>query len=267
MKAHPTALIESGATIAPDAQIGPYCIIGAEAEIGARTILQSHVIIEGAVRVGEENVIGHGAIIGAPPQDLNFKSSTRSRVEIGARNVIRELCTIHRGTVEESATKIGDDNFLMAGAHLGHNCALGHGVIIANNCLLAGYVEVHDRAFIGGGTTLHQNLRVGRLVMVQGSSAFGKDLPPFVLAAERNAVFGLNVIGMRRAGFDAAERAEITRAFKLLYTSGLNVKQALEEADATEFGPLAREFFAFVRAAKKRGIVPYHRAGKSSERE
>ncbi|MGZ4966286.1 MAG: acyl-ACP--UDP-N-acetylglucosamine O-acyltransferase, partial [Chthoniobacterales bacterium] len=155
------------------------------------------------------------------------------------------------------ATTIGDDNFLMAGVHVGHNCRIGNGVIIANNCLLAGYVEIDDRAFIGGATTFHQFMHVGRLVMAQGSSAFGKDIPPFLLAAERNYVFGVNVLGLRRAGFKAEERDEIRRAFKLLYRSGLNTRQALEKAETTEFGSLGREFFEFVRQAGKRGILPY----------
>ena len=118
-------------------------------------------------------------------------------------------------------------------------------------------MEIDDGAFIGGGTTFHQFMHVGRLVMAQGSSAFGKDIPPFLLAAERNYVFGVNVLGLRRAGFKAGERDEIRRAFKLLYRSGLNTRQALEKAEQTEFGPLGREFFEFVKKAGKRGILPY----------
>src|SRR5947199_10599173 len=118
----------------------------------------------------------------------------------------------------------------MAGAHIGHNCAIGNNVIIANNCLLGGYVRVDDGAFLGGGSTFDQFMHIGRLVMVQGSSAFGKDLPPFVVAAERNFVFGLNIIGMRRAGFSANDRDEIKEAFKLVYLSGLNTSQAIDKA-------------------------------------
>ena len=118
----------------------------------------------------------------------------------------------------------------MAGAHIGHNCVIGNNVIIANNCLLAGNVRVDDGAFLGGGSTFHQFMHIGRLVMVQGSSAFGKDLPPFVIAAERNSVFGLNIVGLRRAGFSASDRDEIKEAFKLIYLSGLNTSQALEKA-------------------------------------
>jgi UDP-N-acetylglucosamine acyltransferase len=154
---------------------------------------------------------------------------------------------------------MGNKNFLMAGAHVGHNCVIGNDVIIANNCLLAGHVRVDHGAFLGGGSTFHQHMHVGRLVMVQGSSAFGKDLPPFVIAAERNSVFGLNVVGLRRGGFSANDRDEIKAAFELIYLSGLNLSQALEKAAAIKFSAPAREFLDFVTNAKKRGICPLKR--------
>ncbi len=257
---HHTAVIGSGAMVGANVVIGPHTIIGDETVIGEGTNIGANVVIEGEVSIGRENRIGHGALIGGAPQDLSFTPSTRSRVVIGARNTIREYCTIHRGTTEGSATTIGDDNFLMAGAHVGHNCDIGNNIIIANSVLLAGYVSVFDQAFIGGGTTLHQHMRVGRLVMVQGSSAFGKDLPPFTLAAQRNAIFGLNVVGLRRGGFSAAQREEIKRAFKLLYLSGVNFKPALEKSREMEWTELGREFFDFVaEALTKRGVCPYHR--------
>ncbi|MFL6583326.1 MAG: acyl-ACP--UDP-N-acetylglucosamine O-acyltransferase [Chthoniobacterales bacterium] len=259
MKIHPTALVDSGAQIGIDVEIGAYSVIGPETTIADGTIVQTHVVIEGAVEIGPRNRIGHGCVIGAPPQDLSFQAQTKSAVRIGEHNVLREYCTIHRGSPEGSATIIGDRNFLMVGVHLGHNCTIGNDVIIANNCLLAGHVQIGDRAFVGGATTFHQGMRVGRLVMAQGSSAFGKDIPPFLLAAERNYVFGVNVVGLKRAGFGAAQRDEVKRAFKLLYLSGLNTGQALEAAEQADFGELGREFFTFVGEARKRGIVPYHR--------
>lgn len=255
---HLTAIIGSGAKIGANVEIGSHTLIGGEVIIGDNTVIGANAVIEGEVQIGPDNRIGHGAIIGGAPQDISFSEKTRSRVEIGARNIIREYCTIHRGTKEDTATKIGDDNFLMVGAHVGHNCVIGNKVIIANNVLLAGYVTIYDQAFIGGGSTFHQFMRVGRLVMVQGSSAFGKDLPPFTLAAERNAVFGLNTVGLRRAGFSGEERNEIKRAFKLLYLDGLNTKQALAKSRETKWGELGREFFAFVEEAlTTRGLCPY----------
>jgi UDP-N-acetylglucosamine acyltransferase len=259
LKIHPTALVDPDAQIGADVEIAPFSVIGPQAAIGDRTIVQSYVVIEGSVAIGTGNFIGHGAIIGAPPQDLSFSPERKTKVEIGNDNVIREYCTIHRGSPEGSVTKIGDNNFLMIGTHVGHNCEIGNNVVIANNCLLAGHVRVDDGAFLGGGSTFHQHMHVGRLVMVQGSSAFGKDLPPFVLAAERNSVFGINVIGLKRAGFSVRDRDELKAAFKLLYTSGLNISQALEKAGTMNFGAPAREFFEFVASAKKRGICPLKR--------
>ncbi len=255
----------AGAQLGEGVEVGAYSLIGAEVVIGDHTVIQAHVVLEGDVQLGTNNVVGHGSIIGGAPQDLGFKPETRSRVEIGHRNIIREHCTIHRGTAEGTATVVGNDNFLMAGAHVGHNCRIGNGVIIANSCLLAGYVKIDDGAFLGGSTTFHQHVHVGRLVMCQGSSAFGKDIPPFLLAAERNFVVGVNLLGLRRAGFSAAQREEIRHAFKLLYRSGFNTRQALEKADAIEFGPEARELFEFVRHARKRGIVAYRHAGEATD--
>src|SRR5437870_1729730 len=263
-KIHPTAIVDPDAQIGADVEIGPFSIVGPQAVIGEKTIVQSHVVIEGDVTIGTGNFIGHGTIIGAPPQDVSFSPERKTRVQIGHDNVVRESCTIHRGSPDGSATKIGDKNFLMAGAHIGHNCLIGNNVIIANNCLLAGHVRVDDGAFLGGGSTFHQYMHIGRLVMVQGSSGFGKDLPPFTIAAERNFVFGINVIGLKRAGFSAKDREEIKAAFKLIYLSGLNISQAMEKAATMKFGARAREFLDFVKNARKRGICPLKRGETKS---
>jgi UDP-N-acetylglucosamine acyltransferase len=259
-KIHPTAVVDPKAKISAGAEIGLFSIVGPQATIGDKTIVQSHVVIEGEVEIGTGNLIGHGAVIGPPPQDVSFSPERKTKVEIGNDNIIREYCTINRGTADGSATKIGDKNFLMTGAHIGHNCEIGNNVVIANNCLLAGYVRVDDGAFLGGGSTFHQFMHIGRLVMVQGSSAFGKDLPPFVIAAERNCVFGLNIVGLRRAGFSAKERDEIKAAFQLVYLSKLNISQALKKATTMNFSAPAREFLDFVANAKKRGICPIKRS-------
>ena len=258
-KIHLTAIVDPNAKIGADVEIGPFSIIGSDVTIGDNTTVQSHVVLESNVAIGRGNFIGHGAIIGAPPQDVSFSSERKTKVEIGNDNIIREYCTIHRGSPDDSATKVGDKNFLMAGAHIGHNCVIGNNVVIANNCLLAGHVCVDDGAFLGGGSTFHQFMRIGRLVMVQGSSAFGKDLPPFVVAAERNYVFGLNIVGLRRAGLSVNDRDEIKEAFKLIYLSGLNTSQALEKAATMNFSAPAREFLNFVAASNKRGICPLKR--------
>ena len=256
MKIHPTAIVDSAAEIGSDVEIGPFAIVGSGAVVGANSIIQAHAVIEGDVRMGAGNFIGYGAVLGAVPQDLTFDPKTKSGVEIGANNTIREYCTIHRGSAEGSATVIGDGNFLMVGTHLGHNCRLGDRVVIANDCLLAGHVQIDDQAFIGGGSRFHQGIRMGRLVMAEGR--FSQNLPPF-LSASKNEVFGINVVGLRRANFSPAERDEVKRAFRLLYRAGLNTTQALERATENEFGPIGREFFDFVANAGKRGIVQYGR--------
>ena len=257
---HPTAIVGSGAKIGRNVEIGPHSIIGEAVNIGDDSTIGAHVIIEGEVVIGPENRIAHGTVIGGEPQDLSFSPTTRSRVEIGTKNVIREHCTIHRGTAEGSSTKMGNENFLMAGAHVGHNCEVGNKVIIANNCLLGGYVSVADGAFLGGGCVFHQFMRVGRFAITQGASAFSKDIPPFLIAAERNYVFGLNSVGLRRAGFSSTQRDEIKRAFKLIYFSGLNTRQALGKSKDMEWTDLGREFFQFIAdAIAKRGICPLKR--------
>jgi UDP-N-acetylglucosamine acyltransferase len=262
-KIHPTAIIDPEAKLGAGVEIGPFSVIGPEVAIGDKTVIQTHVIIEGEVVIGAGNFIGHGAIIGAPPQDLLYSPQRRTKVEIGNDNIIREYCTVHRGSADGSATEIGDKNYLMAGAHIGHNCVIANNVIIANNCLLAGHVRVDDGAFLGGGSTFHQFMHIGRLVMVQGSSAFGKNLPPFVIAAERNFLFGLNIVGLRRAGFNATDRDEIKEAFKLVYLSGLNTSQALKKAATVKFGAPAREFLDFIASSKKRGICPLKRGARN----
>jgi UDP-N-acetylglucosamine acyltransferase len=261
VKIHPTAIVESGAQIGADVEVGPYSVIGASAIIGDRCKIQSHVVIEGSVKMGADNYVGPGTVIGTPPQDATFRAETRSGVEIGNANVIREHCTIHRATTEGGATILGNGNFLLTGAHIGHDARVGDGVTMANDSLLGGYVRIGDGAFLGGGSMFHQHVHVGRLALAQGRTT--KSVPPFV-SAVANYALGINVVGLRRAGMSGEERDEIKRAFKLLYRSGLNTMQAVEKAKASNFGSLGREFFDFVATAGKRGFVGY-RAGLESD--
>jgi UDP-N-acetylglucosamine acyltransferase len=251
---HSTAVVHPDAQLGEEVQIGPYVVIEGAAQIGDRCEIQAHAIIGAHVEMGEENLVGYGAAIGGDPQDFGFRSSVRSKVQIGSRNRIREYVTIHRGTSEDSATVIGSECFLMGGAHLAHNVQLGDHVIIANNSLLGGHVQVEDRVFIGGGCVFHQHIRVGQLAICQGASAFSKDIPPYVIAAERNGVAGLNVVGLRRAGMTPAQRAEIKAAFDLLYREGYNVSQAVDVARDRVWSAEVESFWDFVAAAKKRGI-------------
>jgi UDP-N-acetylglucosamine acyltransferase len=264
---HSAAIVHPSAQIAARVEIGPGAVIEAGARIGAGCVIQAHAVIGAHVVMGEGNLVGYGAIVGADPQDFAFRPEIRSEVRIGHRNRLREYCTIHRGTTEDSATVIGDDCFLMGGTHLAHNVRLGNRVITANNVLLGGHVLVEDGVFIGGGCVFHQNTRVGRLAIAQGASAFSKDIPPFTLAAERNTVAGLNVIGLRRAGLDSARRQEIKAIFNLFYRGGLNTTQALAAAAAREWSPEARAFRDFIAAAKKRGICALLGGGTPEETE
>jgi UDP-N-acetylglucosamine acyltransferase len=264
---HPTALIHPNAQLGADVSVGPYAVVEGPAQIGDGCVIQAHAIISGRVVMGRENVIGYGAVIGGEPQDLSFKPETQSEVRIGDRNRIREYCTLHRGSKDGGATVVGNDCFLMAGAHLAHDVRLGDRVIIANNSLLGGHVSVSDGVFIGGGSVFHQHIRVGRLAITQGNSGFGKDIPPFTVGAEVNVIAGLNVIGLRRAGLNAEQRREVKEAFDLLYRSGRNTTQALEAAREREWGTEGREFWDFVAAAKKRGICALMRSASVADAE
>jgi UDP-N-acetylglucosamine acyltransferase len=265
VKIHPTAVIGAEVELAPDVEIGPHACVEGRTRVGPGCIIQANAVLTGNVWLGRNNMIGYGAIIGADPQDTAFQPDADSQVWIGDYNVIREYCTIHRGTAKSSTTHVGDKNFLMAGVHLGHNAQIGNNVVIANNCLLGGHVEVHDGAFIGGACVFHQHMRVGTLALTQGQSAFSKDIPPYTLAAERNSVAGLNVVGLRRAGISVEQRKEIKDAFKLFYRSGLNTTQALERAERHKWGKAGRTFFEFIEGAKRRGVCDLLREDGSTE--
>src|ERR1700736_3273144 len=225
---HPTAVIDPHAQIESDVTVGPYALIEGPVRISSGTEIQGHAVITGSVVIGKNNRVGYGSVIGSFPQDLSYNPKANSGVEIGENNVIREHCTIHRGTKENTNTRIGSNNLLMVGAHLGHNVRLGDNVILANNVLLGGYAEIHDRVFIGGGSVVHQFTRMGTISLLQGISGVGKDVPPFSIAIGKDGVSTINVVGLRRAGFGPALRKEAKDAFEVLYRSGLNSSQALE---------------------------------------
>jgi UDP-N-acetylglucosamine acyltransferase len=257
VKIHPTAIVEDGAVLGADVEVGPYALVGREAIVGPECRILSHAVITSRVTMGARNVVGHGAVIGAPPQDFAHNESMVSEVRIGSGNTFREHVTIHRGTKEGTATVVGDDNLVMVGSHFGHNVQVGSRTIIANNCLLAGYVQIGDGAVLGGGTVFHQHMRVGRLAMVRGGTRFGKDIAPFLVADGENIVSGLNAVGLRRAGMSSATRLELKRLFKLIFRSSLNVSQALAALDGTQWGAEACELIAFIREAK-RGVCLAH---------
>jgi UDP-N-acetylglucosamine acyltransferase len=257
MRIHSTAIIACEARIADDVRIGPNVVIEGPVEIGPGTVIGPNAVLTGRVQIGAKNKIGPGVVLGAEPQDLSFDPATDSGVWIGDGNTLREYVTIHRATVAGSDTTVGHHNFLMVGVHLGHDVRLGSHCILANNALLAGHVQFGDRVVVGGGSVFHQHIRVGEGVLTQGLTAAGKDIPPFCVASKVNRVNGLNTIGLRRAGRGPEERAELHRAFDLVYRSGLNITQALEKSREREWTGAARTFFEFVVAAQKRGMMAH----------
>jgi UDP-N-acetylglucosamine acyltransferase len=252
---HPTAIVEKGAELGPGVSIGPHSIIGPRVRIGNGCRIGSSVLIEGDTILGDDNAVWHGAVIGTTPQDLKYRGE-RTSVRIGSRNTIREYATIHLSTSEESATTVGDDNLLMAYVHLAHDCVIGSRTILANVVQLAGHVAVQDFAIIGGVVPVHQFARIGQHAIVGGGSRVAQDVPPFVMAAGNPPrVSGINVVGLKRRGFGAEQRALLKKAFVILYRSGLNVSQAIQRME--EELPRTPEIVIFIDFVKSshRGII------------
>jgi UDP-N-acetylglucosamine acyltransferase len=232
---HPTALVEAGA------ELGPGCVIHA------------HAIVTRHCRLDAGVVVHPFAVIGGEPQDLSFKADVTSGVRIGARTVIREHVTISRATKADGDTQIGADCFLMAGSHVAHDCHIGDHVVIANAVLLAGHVQVGERVFLGGGAVVHQFCRIGENAMIGGGARISRDVPPFCMVTERNALIGLNVVGLRRRGFDRSVVSELKRAYRALSDPLVNVRE--QAAQWLQRGELrsseAQRFLQFYAAGKR----------------
>ena len=257
MSVHPAAIVSPEAQIASDVVVGPFAVIEAGTRIGQGCEIRARASIKSGTVLGQGNRVHEGAVLGGEPQDLSFSGADTALV-IGDRNVIREGVTIHRSTNPGHATVIGSDCFLMAGAHVAHDCQVGDRVIIANNVLLAGHVEIAERAFLAGAVGIHQFCRVGRLAMLGGCAKAVQDCLPFVITDGNPARSrGLNVVGLRRAGIDAGQLRTLKQAYRLLLRSGLHREEALERMTALA-DPLVDEMVAFVRASK-RGIASAHR--------
>jgi UDP-N-acetylglucosamine acyltransferase len=233
MSIHPTAIIDPRAEIDAKVEIGPYVVIDGPAKIKAGTRLMAHVCVTGWTEIGAENEIHPGAVLGDAAQDKAYKGA-QSYLRIGDRNVIREHAQIHRGTVAGSATIIGDDNFLMATSHIGHNCKVGDNVILANGALLAGYVEVGNNVFISGNCVVHQFVRIGDYALMRGLSGTSRDVPPYAIIDWQHTVRGVNAIGLKRAGFDEKRIRAIKEAFRVLFRKGRNLSLAIKEIESGE---------------------------------
>jgi UDP-N-acetylglucosamine acyltransferase len=257
-KAHPTAIVHPDARIHPSVVVGPYAVIEADVEVGENTIIGAHCVLNAGTRLGRRNRLHTGAVLGCEPQDNAYKGE-RSYTIVGDDNQIREYVQIARSTGLESATIVGDRCHLMSVTHIGHNCRIGSDVVMASQVGLAGHVRVDDGAQLGGQAGSHQFVRVGRLAMVGGQAGLAQDVPPFLLAAGAPAsVYGINRIGLRRAGVPQEEIERLRRAFRILYQRGLSPKSAIPLIvdELGETGLIA-ELVEFVRASvsSKRGLI------------
>lgn len=251
---HPTAIVDPRAELDESVEIGPHVIIEGPVRIGPRTRVMANAFLTGDTEIGADNVIHVGCVIGHTPQHLGYKGAPTG-VRIGHGNEFREYVTVHRAAEEGHYTIIGDRCYFMAMSHVAHDCTIGNEVVVANGALLAGHVRVEDQVFISGNVGIHQFCAVGRLAMIGGLAKIVKDVPPFMLVDGQSEISGINIVGLRRAGFDAATREKIRQAYKLLYRSGLNTSQALEKLEE-ELGDCepVQHLIAFIRASK-RGIA------------
>lgn len=256
MNIHPQAIVDPGAKIAADVSIGPWSWIGPGVEIGRGTVIHSHVVVKGPTRIGEDNQIFQFASVGEDCQDKKYHGEP-TELLIGDRNVIREGCTIHRGTIQDKGiTRIGSDNLLMAYVHVAHDCVVGNQCILANTTTLAGHVVVDDYAILGGGTMVHQFCQIGQHSMCGGGSIVLRDVPAYVMASGQPAgPHGLNQEGLRRRGFSAETLKLLKLAYKTVYRQGLTLEQALDELDPKALDDESLALFLTTLRRSQRGII------------
>ena len=253
---HPTAIIEDGAILGDNVTIGPFCIVGGRARIGDDAVLHSHVVVAGNTAIGVNARIFPFAAIGHPPQHLKY-SGDDGRVVIGDNVLIREHVTINPGTAAGGlVTEIGNNCALFTGAHVAHDCRVGHNVILINNVLLGGHCVVGDHAMIGGGTGVHQFVRIGEHAFVGGVSGVGDDVIPFGSAfGNRAALLGLNVVGLKRRGFEREQIHNLRRAYRLLFSNEGTMAERVEDVAKMFAGDaLVQQIIGFIRAGTDRPL-------------
>ena len=226
---HPTALIDPKAELADNVRVGPYSVIDADVRIGSGTTIGPHVVIRGPSVIGKSNKIYQFASVGEDPQDKKYRQEV-TYLEVGDDNVIREYCTIHRGTVQDQGmTRVGSHNLLMAYVHVAHDCVIGNNVVMANGASLAGHVHLDDFAILGGFTLVHQFSRIGRYSFSAMGSSISRDVPPYVMVGGRpTKPYGINSVGLERKGFTSEAVREIRRAYKTLYKAGMRLEEAIQ---------------------------------------
>ncbi len=249
---HPSALIDPTAEIGAGVEIGPWVIVGPQVTIGEGCRIGPRTTLQQQVRLAEEVRLGEGVILGGDPQDVKYNGE-ETWVEIGARTVIREYSTVNRGTAATRLTSVGADCFIMSYVHLAHDCHVGNGVTIANATQCAGHVTIHDRAVLSGLNAIHQFVSIGTFAFIGGGSRVSQDVPPYVKAVGNPMeLYGLNSIGLQRAGFATDTIAALKRAYRLFFNSDLNLSQALERArtDLPAY-PEVEQFLAFVESSER----------------
>jgi UDP-N-acetylglucosamine acyltransferase len=252
---HPTAIVHPSAKIARTAEIGPYCLVGEHVLIGERTKLLAHVVVNGYTTIGADSVIHPFASVGTNSQDRKAADEI-AYTTIGNRTIIREYASIHRATGAGETTSIGDDCLLLAYSHVAHNCRIGNDVTMSNLAQLAGHVIVEDHAGLGGMAGAHQGVRIGAHAFVGGMTKLVRDVPPFFLAEGNPAqVYGLNSVGLRRRNFSADVMTELKDAYKIIYRSDRNLRQAIEALRELVQTDAGRSLLTFLEAPSERGVL------------
>ncbi len=250
----PTARVHPEALIGPRTVIGEYAVVEADVVIGSECRLEPHVYVKRWTTMGDRNQVSAGTVLGTDPLDKAFKGE-RSYLRIGNDNIIREHYTISRGTQPESVTLIGDGNYIMTSGHIAHNCTIGNRTVLCSCALVSGHVEIEDQAFVSGGVAIHQYARIGRLAMIGGQTRVDMDAPPFFLYAGCRIVpVGLNLVGLRRAGFTPGQIMPLKRAYALLYRSGLKLDEALQRIETEVPTEHTAHLVRFLRSSR-RGIA------------
>ena len=252
---HPTAIVAPDAQLGEGVEVGPFAIIGPQVSVGRGSKIDPRAILEQNVRIGEECSVGTGSILGGRPQDLKY-AGEETWVEIGDHTVIREYCTINRGTTQSRVTRLGKHCLVMTYVHIAHDCHIGDRVILTNGVQLAGHVTVDQCAIISGLTPVHQFVKIGAYAFIGGMSRVTKDVPPYTKAVGNPMkLYGLNAVGLQRHGFTPETVSELKKAYRLFFRSGLNISQALERARA-ELTPMpeVESFLSFIEASA-RGVL------------
>ena len=252
---HVTAIVHPEARIPESTSVGPYSIIGPGVTIGERVTIGSHVLIERDTSVGDDTQIFKGAVLGTDPQDLKYAGEATT-LAVGDRTTIREYATLNRGTSDSGTTVVGDDCLIMAYAHVSHDSRVGNHVILANSVNMGGHVIIEDWAIVGGVTAVHQFVRIGCHSFVGGGSRLPQDVAPYVMVAGSPcSAYGLNIVGLRRRGFQRAAIRQIREAYRLVFQSSLNVSQALDQLEARDdLLPEVEHMISFIRSSE-RGIT------------